>query len=157
MRVIRYETRLDEDHLPLLFREAIIPYRIDGRKQFNNQEDVVDFLYDGLHMNELDHEEFILICLNIRMKLIGYYVIAKGTESMCPVSMNAIFKKLLAVGAYAFIVAHNHPSGDPTPSDKDIELTERIKEASKVLGIYLLEHIIVGEDDIYSFKDYGKI
>lgn len=99
-------------------------------------------------------EEMILICLNRASKVIGYYKVSKGGISGTIVDPKVIFTIALnCVGTSAIILSHNHPSGNTKPSDADRQITQKIKDAGKLLDISLLDHIIVTEDSYYSFAD----
>lgn len=103
-------------------------------------------------------EEMILICLNRANKVIGYYRISKGGIAGTVADPKVIFTIALnCAGTSSIILSHNHPSGNTKPSDSDISLTNKIKDAGKLLDIVLLDHIIVTEDSYYSFVDEGKL
>ena len=102
-------------------------------------------------------EVFILITLNIKNIVTGYFEVHRGTINASLVHPREVFKRALLNNASDIIVAHNHPSGDPNPSKEDIQITERLKEAGNLLGINLLDHIIVGEDKYISLKEKGVL
>lgn len=103
-------------------------------------------------------EEMMLICLNRANKVIGYYRISKGGISGTVADPKVIFTIALnCAGTSSIILSHNHPSGNTKPSDSDISITNKIKDAGKLLDISLLDHIIVTEDNYYSFADDDKL
>ena len=102
-------------------------------------------------------EVFILITLNIKNIVTGYFEVHRGTINASLVHPREVFKRALLNNARYIMVAHNHPSGDPNPSKEDIQITKRLKEAGNLLGINLLDHIIVGEDKYISFKEKGVL
>jgi DNA repair protein RadC len=103
-------------------------------------------------------EEMILICLNRANKVIGYYRISKGGIAGTVADPKVIFTIALnCAGTSSIILSHNHPSGNTKPSDSDISLTNKIKDAGYLLDISLLDHIIVTEDSYYSFADEGNL
>ncbi len=102
-------------------------------------------------------EHFVALLLDIRTQVVGYYVVATGTASSCPVAAREVFQAAVISGANALILAHNHPSGDMTPSAEDKAVTKRLKEAGELLGIPVLDHIIVDEKSFYSFHDQGGL
>jgi len=108
-------------------------------------------------MSTLDKEHFIGVYLNSKMKIIAKEIIFVGSLNATLVHPREIFKIALTESAAAVILVHNHPSGDPSPSDEDIELTAQIKEAGKILGIDVLDHIIIGYKEYFSFKEKCKI
>ena len=91
--------------------------------------------------------------LNTKTKLIGEKDISKGTVNYSAISPRELFIEALECGAVYIILLHNHPSGDPTPSQSDIDLTRRIKEAGNIIGIELLDHIIIGNNCYISMAE----
>lgn len=102
-------------------------------------------------------EVFILITLNTKNIVTGYFEVHRGTINTSLVHPREVFKRALLNNASNIMVAHNHPSGDPNPSKEDIQITERLKEAGNLLGINLIDHIIVGEDKYISLKEKGVL
>jgi DNA repair protein RadC len=103
----------------------------------------------------LDREHFFLITLDSKNRTIGYHTISVGSLSTSVVHPREVWKSALLDSAAAVVFLHNHPSGDPAPSGEDRECTNRLVEASKILGIRVLDHI--GESDYYSFADAGLL
>ena len=105
-----------------------------------------------------DREEFIVICLDTKNQPACINVCSIGTLNASLVHPREVFKAAILSNAASIIIAHNHPSGDPTPSTEDISITKRITEAGNILGIQLLDHIIIGENHRYSsLKEDGII
>lgn len=102
-------------------------------------------------------ESFRILFLDRKNVLIADEVQQKGTVDHTPVYTREVVKRALELGASAIILAHNHPSGDPTPSKSDIEMTREVAEAAKKLGITLHDHIIVGRHGHASLKSLGLI
>lgn len=100
-------------------------------------------------------EQFRVLFLDRKNRLIADEVLGQGTVDRAPVYPREIVKRGLALEATAIIIAHNHPSGDPTPSHADIEMTNLVIETSKAVGITVHDHLIVGREDIASFKMLG--
>ncbi len=98
-------------------------------------------------------------CLSTRHRLLAWHVVSRGTRDSAPVSMPDVFlPACVTPGTTAVIVVHNHPSGDPTPSQDDVHLTARLRVAGDVLAIALLDHLIVGEEPRYfSFREAGLL
>jgi len=112
------------------------------------------WIWDAINFNE----EFVAVYLNRSNQVLGVYKHTSGTEAACIVSV----KQLLAVGlkanASSFIIAHNHPSSNLKPSNQDINLTKKIKSASELVELKLLDHLIIrSEDGFYSFADEGLL
>jgi len=102
-------------------------------------------------------EHFVAILLDTRHRLIRLSPIAVGSLSASLVHPRELFKEAIAACAAAVIVAHNHPSGDPTPSEHDVALTKRLGQAGKLLGIEVLDHLILGTEGVVSMKALGVI
>jgi len=101
----------------------------------------------------LDKEEFWLILLNAKNKIQSLEQVSKGTVDRAPVYLREVIAMVLQKKAVSFIVVHNHPSGDPTPSCADKNLTNTLAELSQKLDINFLDHVIIGKNRYYSFKD----
>lgn len=121
-----------------LVREAVVT---DYAKSC---DDINNILIHGLGLNNKAEEYLYLFCLDNKCGVIGIHEISHGDICSSIVSPQAIFKRALLNNATTIIIAHNHPSGDTTPSDNDIAITKRIIECGKMLGIHLLDHVIVG-------------
>ena len=98
-----------------------------------------------------------LLMLDTKSKLLGESNISKGTVNASLVSPRELFIEALDCGAVSIILLHNHPSGDPTPSQADILFTKRVKEAGELIGISLLDHIIIGNNCYISFAEQNMI
>jgi DNA repair protein RadC len=104
-----------------------------------------------------DREEFRILFLDKRNQLIADEVLSRGTVDHTPVYPREVVKRALELSASALILVHNHPSGDPTPSGADIQMTARIVEVAAPLGITLHDHLIIGRTGHASFKGLGLI
>ena len=100
-------------------------------------------------------ETFAALFLNARNVPVGWREISKGSVSASLVHPREVFLPAIKLTASSLILAHNHPSGDPTPSQDDIQLTRRLKEAGELLGIDVLDHLIITADDFVSLKERG--
>ena len=98
-------------------------------------------------------EQFIVILLNGKNKVIGTEIISEGSLSSSIVHPREVYASALLNHAAAIMVAHNHPSGDPKPSDEDREITSLLVRSGKVLGIPLVDHIVIGDGTYYSFQE----
>jgi DNA repair protein RadC len=108
-------------------------------------------------LSDLHHEEFCVILMNKANRVIDIKTISQGGLSGTVVDPKVIFREALQVRACAMILCHNHPSGNPKPSEADLQLTRKIKEAGKNLEISVLDHVIIAGSTFYSFADEGII
>lgn len=113
--------------------------------------------YCRLSMGKEKIEQFRVLFLNNRHALICDEVLQQGTVNHTPVYPREIIKRALEVSASALILVHNHPSGDPTPSKADIDITKKIAEAASTVNITVHDHVIITEHGHYSFKSFGLI
>lgn len=116
----------------------------------------------GVEMRALTKESLRVVLLDTRYHLMRVEEISRGTVNESIAHPRDIFGPVFTAAAYAFILVHNHPSGDPTPSEADRRLTSRLTEASRLLQIHLLDHVILGSSDNgrtpwFSFKQLGLI
>jgi len=102
-------------------------------------------------------EHFKLILLNPRNKIIGISTISIGTLNASLVHPREVFKDAIVHSAASVVLAHNHPSGDPEPSEDDIKITNKLVESGRILGIEVIDHIIIGKNNFCSFKERGLI
>ncbi len=102
-------------------------------------------------------EQFRILFLDRKNILIGDEEQQKGTVDHVPVYPREVVKRALELNASALILVHNHPSGDPTPSGADIDMTNRIKDAADVLGVILHDHLIIGKSENFSFRSAGYL
>jgi DNA repair protein RadC len=103
----------------------------------------------------LDHEELWVIVLDRRNKIMQFVKLYQGSVSASQVRVGEVFRQAIIEQASAIIIAHNHPSGDPTPSPDDVAVTRAIVQAGKLLDIEVLDHIVVSQDRFISLKERG--
>jgi DNA repair protein RadC len=108
-------------------------------------------------LDDLPHEEFYILLLNRSNIVTKKEQVSRGGMNATVVDPKIVFKIAVTNGASGIILAHNHPSGETKPSDHDIRLTKKLKEAADVLDIALLDHIIVGANTYFSFADEGLV
>ncbi len=123
--------------------------------RFQNSRELFDCFREELA--SLDREHFVLITLDSKNRTIGYHTVSIGSLSTSIVHPREVWKSALLDSAAAVVFLHNHPSGDPAPSREDRECTNRLLEASKILGIRVLDHIIFGQTEYFSFADAGML
>lgn len=138
-----------------LVKEESHKYEVETR--ISCPKDIYEVLTKVCRIQCNAEEVFILITLNTKNIVTGYFEVHRGTINTSLVHPREVFKRALLNNASNIIVAHNHPSGDPNPSKEDIQITERLKEAGNLLGINLIDHIIVGDDKYISLKEKGVL
>ena len=102
-------------------------------------------------------EESAMICLNRANEVIGYFKVSSGGTSATIMDAKVIFVQALQAGAHSIILAHNHPSGNPMPSDEDIKMTKQLVKGAMLLDMRVLDHIILTETSHTSMSDEGYI
>jgi len=107
------------------------------------------------HTRHQDRESFIAVLLDPKARVIDIKIIATGSLDRVDIHPRELFRDAVRVGARSIIMAHNHPSGSPEPSEADLVLTQRMVEAGKQVGIPVLDHLIVGEDEVNSLAALG--
>lgn len=118
-----------------------------------NSKNVQQFL--SAKLRDLEHEVFAGLFLNNQHRIIRFEILFKGSIGNAFVHPREVVKKALHYNAAALIIAHNHPSGDPTPSEADIKITHRLQAALNLVEIRLLDHVIIGEQHNVSLADLG--
>lgn len=135
-----------------LGRRAAAP---DARPVLDSPRRVADQVPHVVRAAKKEH--FLAFCLNARSQLLQVDVVSVGTLSASLVHPREVFSPAVACSAAAVIVAHNHPSGDTTPSPEDRDATRRLVRAGEVLGIPVLDHLVVSERGFFSFKENGLL
>lgn len=129
--------------------------KLESRFRVDNVHDTIDYLHSELA--HLPHEQFRVLYLNARNRLIYDEVHGVGTVNQAPVYPREVIKRALEVGAVKLVLAHNHPSGDPSPSRDDIVMTKAIIDAGRHVGISVIDHFVVGATGHVSMKGIGLI
>ena len=115
-------------------------------------EDVIEWF--EFEYGVLQQECFIALYLDTKSKLIAHRVLFKGTLNESTVHPREVFKEAFLQNANSVLIAHNHPSGDCTPSQADFEVTYKMVHVAITMGVHLVDHIIVGQNQYYSFKEH---
>lgn len=108
-------------------------------------------------MSVLEQEHFRIMTLNTKKEINFIREISKGTINMTIVHSREVFRAAISDNAHSIILLHNHPTGDPSPSKEDIKLTKNLVDASKIIGIDILDHIIIGDNKYFSFLEEGLL
>lgn len=138
----------------LLVREPASATERDARGVCRSSADVYSLI--GERINREAVEVMYLIALNSRNGVVGLVEVSRGGVSGCSVTARDILRAGLVVpGCSGFILVHNHPSGDPTPSSDDISTTRIVRDASEIVGLPLVDHVIVAGERFKSLRDLG--
>ncbi len=126
-----------------------------GNRTINAPKDAFELV--KLMLGEEDREKVIVIALDTKNQPTNLEVCSIGTLNMSVLHPREVFKMAIMSNACSILLAHNHPSGIPTPSNEDIDITKRMDEAGKLMGINLIDHIIIGNNNFYSFKENNRL
>lgn len=154
MRINFYEARLSEDDRTMLVKEKGMDYEA-GR--LNSPAEIALMMRRLLHMEQMAEEHCYMIAMNNCCKVLGIFLISKGTANASIISPREVYMRALLSGAVQIVLCHNHPSGNVEPSELDKVTTKRIKEAGEMVDIALIDHIIIGGDSYLSFKEQGLL
>ena len=138
-------------------RETRVNYLPSEHTMFKivNSADVATFVRSILTDNSREH--FVAMYLDSLHRVAAYSIISIGTANMAPAAPREVFQRAILSGAIAIVVAHNHHSGSPHPSEDDRAVTRRLHESGNLLGIRLLDHVIVADVSHYSFSEQGDL
>lgn len=152
MRITRYTTELTDDKITAVVKENSSNYEISN---LNCPENIVRMMNDVFHAGRKAEEYVWLIAANTKMKPIGLFELTHGSVNASQLRSREVFVRLCLLGASSFVVVHNHPSGDPSPSTDDNATTKRLKSAADIMGIPLVDHIIIGDSAFYSYAEHN--
>ncbi|QED48791.1 RadC family protein [Cytobacillus dafuensis] len=127
----------------------------DDRYTIRSPEDGAKYVMNDMRF--LSQEHFVCLYLNTKNQVLHKQTIFIGSLNASIVHPREVFKEAFRRSAASIICAHNHPSGDPTPSREDIEVTKRLSECGKIIGIDVLDHLIIGENKFVSLKEKGYL
>lgn len=131
--------------------EKSATYHISNR--ISSSDNIAELLQSTIKAGRLLTEHFFVFVLDTKMELVGYHDISAGTLNSTQVHPREVFQAAIATPkSAAVVVAHNHPSGDPTPSREDIDVTRRLLQAGEILGIPVMDHVVVGDGSYTSIR-----
>jgi len=132
--------------------------RVSENLKFTTVKAIVDYCFKKpLELNTLAQENLYCFCLDTKSKVKSIELISKGSLTTSIAHPREILKAAILSNAVSIILVHNHPSGDPEPSDDDKNLTDKISKACGIMSISLLDHIIIGKNSYYSFREKGRL
>lgn len=156
MRMVKYKTMLTVDKRVKLEKELSVNCP-DLDKIIRSPQEVDKLARIFLRLHEQSEEYLYMMCLNVKNYVIGVFEISHGNVNSSIAGVREIFQKALLANAVSIIMMHNHPSGDPSPSREDVEITKRMVEAGKIVGIEVLDHIVIGDRGYASLKEKGYL
>ncbi|KMT21536.1 RadC family protein [Clostridium cylindrosporum] len=130
-------------------------FRTDEKIKITSPKDMANMLMED--MRYLKKEHFRVVFLNTKNIVLDVSDLSIGTLNSSVVHPREVFYDAIKKTAYSIVICHNHPSGDPTPSSEDINVTNRLSEVGKIIGIELLDHLVIGDGVYVSFKEKGLI
>ncbi|MRH42974.1 DNA repair protein RadC [Aquibacillus halophilus] len=130
-------------------------YKPQERYVIRSPEDGADYVME--EMRNLKQEHFVCLFLNTKNQIVHRQTIFIGSLNASIVHPREVFREAVKRSAASIICAHNHPSGDPSPSQEDIHVTKRLSECGKIIGIELLDHLVIGDHKFVSLKEKGYL
>ena len=159
MRITTYTTRI-KDNLNVLVKERAYNYKTEN-SHLDSAEKIAKMMCDVFELHLLAEEYVYLLALDTKCRVLGIFEVGHGTVNACLLHTREIMIRNVLCGASAFIVAHNHPSGELSASSDDVSTTKKLYEAGELMGIHLLDHIIIGREDekeaYYSMAEHGLL
>ncbi len=143
-----------------VIKEKEYEYSCISVQKLGCPDDLMQICSKTLELTKEPEEVFGMITLDTKNNITGYFEVSRGTINSSIVHPREVFKRAILQNASSVVFIHNHPSGETEPSHEDIVLTNRLEECGKILGIRLLDHIIIGDEDrenYYSFKEEGML
>ena len=153
-------------------REAVISYKRSAASvafqtpegkvtnRINSSRDVVALvrsIFDAEEFTESAQERMVVVGLDAKNRPIAWNLVALGSATACYIDAGAIYRFAILAGCVGIVVAHNHPSGDPTPSAEDLLITEKLRLGGELLGVRLVDHVVLGGSESFSFVDSGLL
>lgn len=129
--------------------------RPDLDKIVRSPGNVNTFAREFLRLHEQSEEYLYMICMNMKNVITSVFELSHGNVNSSVVGIREIFQKALLANSVSIIVLHNHPSGNSQPSAEDINVTKRMVEAGKIIGVEVLDHLIIGDGEYTSLKEKG--
>lgn len=148
-----FKTQFDANRQTVLVKEKTV-YELQN---LSSPKLITDAMNDLFNLQNQTEEYLYCLCFDVKCRLIGIFEVSHGTVCGTIVDNRTIFQKSLMLGAVNIALVHNHPSGDPAPSMEDRIQTNAINQGAKLVGLSLLDHIVIGLNNYYSFQECGYI
>lgn len=155
MKIQKFSVVLDGDGRNILQEDFSRDY--DGSDRLDTPAKIVAVMEEVFRLSDRAEEYMYLICMNAGCKPTCLFEVSHGTHDSALVGIREIFVRALLCGVSDIVVVHNHPGGTAEPTGQDLQVTERIKEASDLMGILFCDHIIISRGSYFSFRENGKI
>ena len=136
--------------------EYVRRFTITGGERIKSSQDAADH-FRGFFVEAGKQEQFVVLFLNAANAVLCTEVISNGTLTSAAVYPREVVRRVIALGAAAVVFAHNHPSGSVQVSQPDEQITAKLRDALHTIDVQVLDHIILGGDQYYSFADHGKL
>lgn len=157
MQINLMDVRLDQQKRPYAVHETIREYGDESIVKINNPGNAVMLLNEVFYMKDLAEEHIYLIMIAANNQTLAFAEVARGFISKAYVGMREIMQRALLCNAAKIMIAHNHPSGDPEPSNADIDITQKLFDVCQLMEVEFCDHIIIGGDNYFSFReDYSR-
>lgn len=153
--MLKVTTYLDDSNMPYLVKEETA-YSVGNREQFTSPDAIYE-LTKRIRMTEKATETVLLLIFDTALHCTAMCELSNGSVNRSIFSVREIAQTVLLAGGVAVALAHNHPSGNTTPSDTDIATTRQVIDGLKMLGIDFLDHIVVGKWDYHSMKENEEV
>jgi len=148
---VKHSKRVDIVSLKMV-KESSISY---ANRKIASPNDAIDLI--RVLLEDCDREKLVVCCLNTKNEPTNISTVSVGSLNSSIVHPREVYKTAIISNSASIIIAHNHPSGNTTPSKEDINITERLKQAGKIIGIELIDHLILGYGEYLSLKEKGYI
>lgn len=155
MRIQQSSVLLDTDYQNVLVKDFAKNYT--GVDRLDRPENIVQVMNDVFQMKDRAEEFLYLVCMTTKCRPISFFEISHGTCNASPAGIREIMIRVLLCGAVSIVITHNHPSGDPMPSQKDFEITKKLQNACNLMDIEFCDHIIIGRDAYYSMRVENRL
>ena len=153
MNIRKYVLELNDEKLPSMVCDKEYEYNVTELK---SPAIIAELLETCFRLKHKAEEHIVVIGVNKRLQPVAIFEVSHGGSSHCQISPKELFTRALMCGASGIIIAHNHPSGNTLPSSSDVNTAKRIKLASEIIGIDLIDFLIVG-NDTYSFQEREEL
>lgn len=155
MRIREYRAFVNDEGIPYL--KTTRSTNLPELSCISSPLAIVQMMNRLYQAGQLPEEHFWAISLDTKKKVVGIFEMGIGTADCVQFNIAGLFRNLILTKSCTFIVVHNHPSGDVLPSGVDTDVTKQLKEAGKLLNFPLLDHVIIGEYNWYSFGEHNLI